>query len=126
MDDFVAEVSRTVGHQTVGDIESDTPLNDGGGGVLGVVVEVCKEPLVVRMVTTKHKYVLVACLSRPEPDVVKLQQVVGLCAVEGQTERKWDLSPVQLSIESGCTYGRRHGRPRAKLIIEGTSTRLLL
>lgn len=89
--DFVAEVRGTVGHRSVGNIESSTLLHDGGGGVLGVGAGVRVEPLVVRMVVAEHKEVLVALFSSPELDVVGLRQGVGLCAVDGRTRWTRDL-----------------------------------
>ena len=49
-DDFISEVGRTVGHETVRDNERGALFYDGGGGVLGESVWEREEPLVVRMV----------------------------------------------------------------------------
>lgn len=51
-DKFVLQVGGTVSHQTIEDSEGSTQIDDGGGGVLGVGVKGCEEPLVVRIVIT--------------------------------------------------------------------------
>lgn len=82
-DDYVAKVSRAFGHQTVRDTGSGTPLDDGGGVVLCLSIEVREEFFVVRMVFEDHTNVLVTWLSSHELDVVELKEVVGLLFADG-------------------------------------------
>ena len=47
MDDFISEVDRTIGHETVRETECGAPFYDGGGGVFGESVREREETLLV-------------------------------------------------------------------------------